>query len=244
MAGKPRLFDACRMSRPPRLDIANVCQHVIQRGNNRAPCFSDEIDRRRFLELLSEMAARYGCAVHAYVLMTNHVHLLATPTATGALSRMMQGIGRLYVAEFNQRHDRTGTLWEGRYKSCLVDTDAYVLACYRYIELNPVRAGLVAEPYAYRWSSHRANADGEHNALLQPHGTYLALGGTLETRRTAYRRLLGAAQPEAELRDIRLHTQQQRAFGTDRFQAMVTVRLGRCAKPRSVGRPTSPRKAL
>jgi REP-associated tyrosine transposase len=232
------------MARQPRLDIADVCQHAIQRGNNRQLCFSDEFDRQRYLDLLGQMAARYDCAIHAYVLMTNHVHLLATPKAAGSLSRMMQGIGRLYVAEFNRRHDRTGTLWEGRYKSCLVDTDAYVLACYRYIELNPVRAGLVTEPSVYRWSSHRVNVGCEDSALLQPHGTYLALGRTREARRAAYLRLFGTPLSGDQLRDIRVHTQQQRAFGTERFQAMVAATLGRSARPRPVGRPSSPGQAL
>jgi putative transposase len=232
------------MARQPRLDIADVCQHVIQRGNDRQPCFGDEIDRLRYLELLGEMAARYGCAIHAYVLMTNHVHLLATPRSTGALSRVMQGIGRKYVAEFNKRHHRTGTLWEGRYKSCLVDADAYLLACYRYIELNPVRAGLVVEPSAYRWSSYRANAGCQHNALLQPHGTYLALGGTREARRAAYCRLFETAPSDAELRDIRLHTQQQRAFGSGNFQAIVAAKLGRYVRTRPEGRPSTRENAL
>lgn len=158
---------------------------------------------------------------------------------------MMQGIGRLYVAEFNRRHDRTGTLWEGRYKSCLVDTDEYVLSCYRYIELNPLRAGLVAKPSAYRWSSHRVNVGYEEDsAFLQPHGTYLALGRTHEARRAAYLRLFSAPLSGDQLRDIRVHTQQQRAFGTERFQAMVAAKLGRCARPRPLGRPSLVKKAL
>jgi len=126
------------MPRLPRPDIAGIAQHVVQRGNDRMPCFLDDTDRRRYLTALREMSLRYGCDIHAYVLMSNHVHLLATPATVGAVSRMMQGVGRLYVAEFNARHRRTGTLWEGRYKSCLVGGERYVLACHRYIELNPI----------------------------------------------------------------------------------------------------------
>ena len=137
------------MARPPRLDLPGVPQHVIQRGNNRAACFFGDADRRFYLKCLAEAAARRGCAVHAYVLMSNHVHLLTTPTERGAVAAMLQDLGRRYVRIINTIHGRTGTLWEGRYRSSLVDSERYLLICHRYIELNPVRAGMVSDPMEY-----------------------------------------------------------------------------------------------
>lgn len=142
------------MPRPPRPDLPGVPQHVIQRGNDRQACFFQPNDYLTYLTLLYEASQRHGCAIHAYVLMTNHVHLLVTPGEARAVSCMMQTLGRNYVAHVNVRYRRTGTLWEGRYKSCLVDSQNYVLACYRYIELNPVRAGMVGTAAEYQWSSH------------------------------------------------------------------------------------------
>lgn len=148
------------MARQPRFDLPGVPQHIVQRGNDRQPRFADTAGYLRYRQELGEAARKHGCTLHAYVLMTNHVHLLATPAEPGGISRMMQAIGRRYVAAFNARYRRTDTLWEGRFKSALVDSERYVLACYRYIELNPVRAGMVAAPGDYRWSSYHANADG------------------------------------------------------------------------------------
>ena len=232
------------MSRLPRPDLADIPQHVVQRGNDRMPCFHDDDDRRRYLTTLHEMACRYACTVHAYVLMTNHVHLLATPQSAGALSRMMQGLGRVYVAGFNVRHRRTGTLWEGRYKSCLVDNERYVLTCYRYIELNPVRAAMVADPAEYSWSSFSANALGTDCAIIRPHLSYVALGATPAMRRDAYRKLVHLAISDDDLVEIRAYIQQQRALGTDQFRAMVERKLGRCAIVRAAHRPRSLDKAL
>lgn len=137
------------MPRPPRLDLPGVAQHVIQRGNDRQPCFFTADDYRRYLHDLNEIALREGCAIHAYVLMTNHVHLLVTPSDVGRVSRMMQALGRRYVRHVNRTYHRTGTLWEGRYKACLVADDAHLLQCHRYIELNPLRAAMVADPRDY-----------------------------------------------------------------------------------------------
>jgi putative transposase len=164
------------MPRQPRPDLADVPQHVVQRGNDRQPCFYATEDYRRYLAGLRESAIRYGCSVHAYVLMTNHVHLLVTPSSAGAVSRMMQWLGRQYVGYINGRYRRTGTLWEGRYKSCLVDTERYLLTCYRYIELNPVRAAMVADPADYAWSSYRTNAQALPDKVVVPHAEYLRLG--------------------------------------------------------------------
>lgn len=177
------------MPRQPRPDLAGVPQHVVQRGNDRQPCFYVADDYRRYLGGLRESATRYGCVVHAYVLMTNHVHLLVTPSSVGAVSRMMQWLGRQYVGYINGRYRRTGTLWEGRYKSCLVDTERYLLTCYRYIELNPVRAAMVADPADYAWSSYRANAQALADPLVVPHAEYLRLGADAPERCVAYRYL-------------------------------------------------------
>ena len=149
------------MARLPRLIVPGFPHHVIQRGNNRQRIFETQADYAFFLELAQEHASQFGVAIHAYVLMPNHIHLLATPqTAQDALPKMMQAVGRRYVRHFNDSHGRTGTLWEGRYKSTLNDSERYLLTCSRYIELNPVRAGMVERPDAYQWSSFRCNADG------------------------------------------------------------------------------------
>src|SRR5574337_70831 len=157
------------MPRQRRLDLPGVPQHIIQRGNNRQPCFLREQDYRCYLSQLDEAAQAQGCRLHAYVLMTNHVHLLMTPEVVGAVARTMQCLGRRYVGYFNATYRRSGTLWEGRYKSCLVDSERYLLTCYRYIELNPVRAAMVETPGDYAWSSYRANAQGRQDRLVYPH---------------------------------------------------------------------------
>lgn len=232
------------MPRHPRLDLPGIAQHVVQRGNDRDACFADEDDFRVYLGALREASWKYDCAIHAYVLMTNHVHLLATGAATGAISRMMQAVGRKYVRQFNDRHARTGTLWEGRYRSSLVDDSHYVLACYRYIELNPVRAGMVRAPGDYAWSSHRGNAFGSTDPLLTPHPTYLALAGA-ERRALSYRAIVDAGVPEEDLGRIRRYLSAQRVLGTREFQADIAARLGRVTDLRRPGRPRkSERNAL
>ncbi len=225
------------MPRQPRLDLPDVAQHVVQRGNNRLPCFFIEADYRRYLINLRDAAQKHGCAVHAYVLMTNHVHLLVTPRASGGVSRMMQSLGRRYVGYINRTHQRTGTLWEGRYKSCLVDSERYALACHRYIELNPVRAAMVPAPRAYRWSSYHHNALGTHDPLLTPHVEYLALAGNDKQRQTVYRGLFENTINNKRLTAIRTHLQQQRALGTPQFQAHVEAVLGCRAVVQPRGRP-------
>ena len=225
------------MARLPRPDLAGVPQHVVQRGNNRMPCFLDDEDRLRYLRCLGETLVRYGCALHAYVLMSNHVHLLITPGEVGAISRLMQTFARNYAGLFNGRHDRTGTLWEGRYKSCLVDSERYLLTCSRYIELNPVRAWMVADPAAYRWSSYRANALGQSDLLLTPHASYLALGLDTRQRCLTYQGLFEEVLSEDALAEIRIYLQQQRALGTDRFRQRVEAQLQRYAAVRPSHRP-------
>jgi putative transposase len=208
----------CTMPRPTRLDLAGIPQHIVQRGVDRHPCFVLEIHYREYLRYLADEAERYDCRIHAYVLMCNHVHLLATPAENGGIGRLMQGLGRSYVPFFNLLMDRTGTLWEGRFKSCLVDSDAYLLRCYRYIELNPVRAGITAEPGAFRWSSYHCNGLGAPDPLICPHPTYRALGSTAAERCTAYRAIVSEGCERAEAEHIRTVTSRQRAFGATAFQ--------------------------
>lgn len=191
------------MARQPRMDLAGVPQHLIQRGNNRQLCFFGDDDRRLYLKWLSEAAQNCGAEIHAYVLMHNHVHLLATGAENGALGCMMQHLGRRYVRYVNRRYDRTGTLWEGRFKSSPIGSDRYLLTCYRYVELNPVRASIVRLPGDYRWSSYECNANGKKDELISPHGTYMSLGPTASARLLAYRRLFRTAIDEDDLQAIR-----------------------------------------
>ena len=229
------------MPRQRRLDLPGVPQHVIQRGNNRQPCFLREQDYRCYLSQLGEAALACDCRIHAYVLMTNHVHLLMTPEVAGAVARTMQSLGRRYVGYFNATYRRSGTLWEGRYKSCLVDSERYLLTCYRYIELNPVRAAMVVAPGDYVWSSYHSNAEGQLDRLVHPHDEYAQLGITVEERCAAYRALFHEAIGEDRMNEIRAYVQQQRALGTRRFQAGIEAELQRVATVRPRGRqPTRP----
>ena len=232
------------MARQPRLELPGIAQHVVQRGVNRQACFAAESDYGNYLQELAEAAAKHACAVHAYVLMTNHVHLLVTPQMIGAVSRMMQAIGRRYVGCFNARYARTGTLWEGRFKAALVGSARYALTCYRYIELNPVRARMAANPSDYRWSSHAHNALGEHKAFLAPHRAYTQLGATDDTRRDAYRKLFDEVPASTEFDDLRIHTQQQRAYGSERFREQIEQITRQAASVRPHGRPAKPRTHL
>ena len=192
-----------RMPRPPRFILPGHTLHLVQRGNNRTTCFVDDEDRLRYLAALLHASERARCAIHAYVLMTNHVHLLATADDALAPSRMMQSLGRKYVQHFNKRHDRTGTLWEGRHHCGLIDSERYFLQCSRYIETNPVRAGMVNEPAAYRWSSFKSNAEGYPDVLLRRHPVYLALGRSTSARLAAYRALFDVPLLPLELDVIR-----------------------------------------
>jgi len=191
------------MPRKPRFQLADVPQHVIQRGNNREPCFYAEADYRRYLDDCQEAAIRHHCCIHAYVLMTNHVHLLVTPMVDYGITGMMQVLGRRYVYYMNKTYQRTGTLWEGRYKSSLVDSDRYLLTCMRYIELNPVCARMVDHPGDYKWSSFQSNAQAQRDKLIQPHVLYQNLGNTSEVRQDAYRELFRHHVDNDTLHDIR-----------------------------------------
>ncbi len=224
------------MPRRPRLTLAGVPTHLVQRGVDRQACFFTDEDRGFYLELLAEHARDARCAVHAFVLMTNHVHLLLTPETDDGPSRLMQLIGQRYVRALNRAHLRTGTLWEGRFRSTVATDEAYVLACYRYIELNPVRAGMVDHPRAYAWSSHRANAWGVKLRLVTPHERYLSLGPDGESRRAAYRDLFLTALPMESIERIRHATHTNDALGNDRFRHQVESMLGRRIGPLKRGR--------
>ena len=202
------------MPRPPRLEIPGVPLHVIQRGNNRGACFFGDVDRRFYLKCLGEASRRGGCAIHAYVLMTNHVHLLVTPTVPGAAARMLQDLGRRYVRVINTIHGRTGTLWEGRFKSSVVTTERHLLACHRYIEMNPVRAGIASTALSYPWSSHRHYAEGQSDPLISEHDCFLSLGQDPKERHHAFRRLFAQDLDTQTLRDIRLAINTGCAIGS------------------------------
>lgn len=164
------------MARLPRLCLPGIPQHIIQRGTNRQACFASPEDFSAYAHWLVEYSQKYTVSIHAWVFMTNHVHLLVTPTSEGGVSKMMQSLGRHYVRYFNDTYRRTGTLWEGRFKSCVVDAENYLLICQRYIELNPVRAGMVESPEDYAWSSYSSNGLGRAAKLWTPHDAYLCLG--------------------------------------------------------------------
>jgi len=186
------------MARLERLVVPGIAMHVRQRGVNRQDCFLDDTDRLVFMSHLRTLTASTACALHAYCLMTNHVHLLLTPSDTQGCSTLMRDLGRRYVPYFNRRHSRSGTLWEGRFRSCLVDSSRYVLACYRYIEDNPVEAHMVSTAAAYPWSSYAGNAGISENNLLTPHAEYLALAEGKRARQSAYTALFsGAADAES-----------------------------------------------
>jgi len=227
------------MARPGRFFAPGQPQHVIQRGNNRAAVFFCEDDRRFYLDCLANACARYGCAVHAYVLMTNHVHLLVTPGDSEALPRTMQSVGRRYAHQINWRRERTGTLWEARYRSSAVDTEAYFLTCSRYIELNPVRAGMVARPADHAWSSYAANAEGRFRAVVTPHSLYLALGRSPRERQEAYRRLFDSEIDPGILEQIRDATHTGWPMGDEGFRE----RIGRISGERATPLPKGGKRA-
>ena len=224
------------MPRKARIRLDNVPLHIVQRGHNRLPCFHVDADRLVYLHCLDQAAADTVCQLHAYVLMTNHVHLLLTPSHADGVSTLFGCMGR-YVQYFNRRHGRNGTLWDSRYKSSLVDSDDYLLECHRYIELNPVRAGIVAEPSQYRWSSYHRNALGTTDARISPHPVYVGLGTSLIERQAAYRALFASQLSKRTLDEIRRALNRNHPLGSPAFIAEVESATGRSFRSRRPGRP-------
>jgi putative transposase len=225
------------MPRRPRLTLPSVPLHLIQRGNNRQACFVADEDHHFYLDWLGEYANKAGVRLHAYVLMTNHVHLLVSAERGGAPGDMMKALGQRYVQYFNKTYRRSGTLWEGRYRSCPTQAETYLLACQRYIELNPVRAAMVEHPADYRWSSYRANAQGEANPLVTPHNLYQALGPAPEARQSAYRELFRHELEPGMVDRIRQATNGNYALGSALFGEQIETALKQRAMPGKAGRP-------
>jgi putative transposase len=226
------------MARLPRFFVPGIPLHVIQRGNNRGKLFDQITDYQVYVDWLKEAAQSHGCAIHAYVLMTNHVHLLVTPAHENSLPKTLQSLGRRYVQYFNKIYERTGTLWEGRYRATLVDSEGYLLTCCRYIELNPVRAEMVRHPRDYRWSSYQYHAEGKTNPLLTPHSIYQRLGGTALARQQAYRAHFRHHLSGETLDAIREATNKAWALGSDKFKDRLAKKLDRRAAPLPRGRPS------
>lgn len=226
------------MARLPRFFVPGVPLHIIQRGNNRQKLFSQITDYNVYLDWLKEAAHMHGCAIHAYVLMTNHVHLLVTPTHEESVPKTFQSLGRRYVQYFNAAYERTGTLWEGRYRATLIESEAYLLTCYRYIELNPVRAEMVRHPREYRWSSYSYHADGKSNSLLTPHSLYQRLGSNGTARQQAYRALFRQHLSGETLDIIREATNKAWLLGSDKFKDRLAKKLDRRVAPLPRGRPS------
>ena len=225
------------MARLIRVSPIGVPQHVIQRGNNHQVCFGSEKDMKAYLGWLKEYSKKYFVEIHAWVLMTNHVHLLCTPRGEQAVSQMMQSIGRMYVRYYNYSYGRSGTLWEGRFKSCLIESEQYLFELYRYIELNPVRAGMVKEPSDYSWSSYACNALGVETDLQTPHTQYLSLAKTKKARLENYRSLFNDYIRTELLNEIRESINKGLALGSKKFTLQIEALTSERVTPRKAGRP-------
>ncbi len=231
------------MARLPRLTVPGYPHHVIQRGTNRQRIVVDDLDRQHLLDLWQAHATAFGVAVHAYVIMDNHFHLLATPETTLSLPRMMQAVGRSYVRHFNLRHNRTGALWEGRYRSNLIESERYLLACMIYIDLNPVRAGMVVDPKDYRWSSHRHHIGLASDRLVKQHALYWALGDTPFGREAAYAQMVQSGLSPKDREDLTHSAMTGWALGSHQFIHQVQSDTPRRVQKDRPGRPISnPRK--
>jgi len=219
------------MARQPRYVLPGHPQHVIQRGHNRSAIFARDEDYSFYLHCLAEASNRYACDVHAYVLMPNHVHLLATPRRANSISKVLQSVGGRYAQYVNSTYRRSGSLWEGRYRSTVLDPEEYLLPCMAYIELNPVRAGLVARPEDYRWSSYHRNAAGRPDMLVRTHEVYEQLGSTVRAQQEEYRALLATPLDERVLADIRNMTNKGWVLGGARFRERLEGVLNRRMVP-------------
>ncbi len=227
------------MPRRLRLCPIGMPQHVIQRGNNRQVCFASDEDMSAYANWLYEASQKFQVEIHAWVFMSNHVHLLVTPMIDNGVSKMMQYVGRYYVLYFNRTYQRTGTLWEGRFKSCLVQDNDYFLHCQRYIELNPIRAGMVCDPAIYRWSSYQANALGVKTQLITPHELYLSLGSCDASRQVFYRSLFQCEINGALVKDIRDSLNKGLVLGNERFKDQIEALTGQSVRLQKRGpKPT------
>lgn len=227
------------MARLPRLVVPDLPHHLIQRGNDGQRVFCDDFDRRRFLAVLHDVAHTHQLAIHAYVLMDNHVHLLATPAAADGLSRAMQSLGRRFVGWFNMRHGRSGTLWEGRFRCTVIEAERYLLTCMRFIELKPVSAGIVARAADYPWSSASFHLGQRQDQLVTDHRLFWALGNTPFERQAAWRLLLDQGLSDNESKQISDSALKGWACGSEPFLTWLRDRTPRPVAPRRRGRPTS-----
>lgn len=225
------------MARLPRVSPIGVAQHIIQRGNNHQICFANKQDYVAYSGWLKEYSDKFNVNIHAWVFMTNHVHLLCTPQSKSAISNMMQSLGRQYVQYFNHCYKRTGTLWEGRYKSCLVQDENYLIQLYRYIELNPVRANMVDDPANYLWSSYQINGLGKESSLCKPHPLYLSLGTNAKKQQLAYRQLFASHIDSKLIDDIHNSTNSGMAIGNEHFKQQIEALTGRRMQAKKRGRP-------
>lgn len=232
------------MARLRRLYSPGVPSHIWVRGNNKQAIFRSEGDRVYFHRCLVEATRRLGVAVHAYVLMGNHFHLLATGASPESISKVVQSMGRRYISYFNYLYERTGTLWEGRFQSCPVESERYLLVCHQYVEMNPVRAGMIDDPGRYPWSSHGCNALGRQDDLVTPHSLYMELGAAERERRARYRALFGTELDAAMLAAIRFAAGKGWALGGERFREKLEELSGRPAAPRKPGRPKGSKRAV
>jgi putative transposase len=225
------------MARQPRLALPGYPHHVIQRGNNRQPIVLDEADRRMLYSLWLEESQRHKVAVNAYVLLDNHFHMLLTPPSDEAMSLMMQSVGRTYVRYFNKRHNRSGTLWEGRYKSSLIDSEGYLLTCMAYIDLNPVRAGLAESAEDFSWSSYKHLAGQSIDKLVTPHALYWGLGNTPFAREAAYAEFVAGGLSVATQKALTESALKGRVVGRPDFLTSLEKNTQRQILPQKAGRP-------
>jgi len=225
------------MPRRPRIIVPQIPLHIIQRGNNRQCCFFNDQDYQTYLNWLVEYSDITDCLVHAYVLMPNHVHLLLTPANTNSAGDLMKRLGQRYVQYVNRSYKRSGTLWEGRFRSCVIEQETYLFNCQRYIEMNPVRAGIVQHPDEYRWSSYHVNGLGVKSDLISHHILYQTLGKTMSEKLKAYKALFQHEIEIEELDRIREATNGNFSLGNEQFQKEISTRLGRRVTRGSPGRP-------
>lgn len=230
------------MPRKQRFYLPGVPSHVMQRGHNREPVFFAEQDYLEYLRCLKHAADNYGCKVHAYVLMANHVHLLVTPEARESIGELFQGLGRHYVRYVNETYQRYGGLWEGRHKGNIIQSQSYLLSCMRYIEMNPVRAGVVDHPAQYRWSSYAANAFGMRNAVLHQHDEYIGLGASPHIRQKAYQESFVCDSDSDVLGLLRQSLQSGTPLGNDQFKAQIEAAVGKKIGLIGPGRPRKEKK--